>query len=150
MKAKTTLFTILFFMIVSIGSAQKNKKSLQLINGKVGISKYHSQDELKQLSKGEILNLYIQRIEVIVKILPNIAFATTPNVTMETLGIPETKENMKALQANLDATTNYFDSTVEFQRSILPYSDSNDLISAILFYEEILKSLHTYDDFKSN
>lgn len=150
MKAKTTFFTVIFFMIVSIGSAQKNKQSLQLISGKVGIAKYHTQEELSRLSKGAILDLYIRRIEIIVKILPNIAFATTPNVTMATLGIPETKENIKALQANLDATTTYFDSTVEFQRSILPYSDSRDLISAILFYEEILKSLNTYNDFKGN
>ena len=45
MKAKTTFLTIIFFMIMSIGSAQKNKQSLQLINGKVGIAKYHNQED---------------------------------------------------------------------------------------------------------
>ena len=102
------------------------------------------------MTKGKLLNLYIERIEVIVNILPNIAFATKPGVTMRTLGIPETKENKKALVENQDAAVNYFDSTVAFQRSILPYSDTRDLIAAILFYEETLKSLHTYNDFKSD
>ncbi|WP_055437212.1 hypothetical protein [Lacinutrix algicola] len=149
MKAKTTLITLIFFMILSISFAQNKKKSLKLINGKVSISKYHSLDELNRFSKGDLLTLYIQRIEVIVNILPNIAFATKPNVTMASLGIPETKENIKALELNREASAEYFDSTVIFQRSILPYSDSRDLIAAILFYEETLKSLHTYNDFKA-
>lgn len=148
MKAKTTLFTVVFFMLVSISFAQKNKPSIKLINGKVSISKYHTLEGLNKLSKGDLLTLYIERIEVIVNILPNIAFATKPNVTMSMLGIPETKENKKALEANREASIDYFDSTVKFQKSILPYSDSSDLISAILFYEETLKSLHTYNDFK--
>ena len=148
MKTKTTLLTAIFFMIISIGFAQKKEKSMKLIIGKVSITKYHSLEELNELSKGDLLSLYIERIEVIVNILPSIAFATKPNVTMAILGIPETKENKKALETNRKASAEYFDSTVEFQKSILPYSDSRDLIAAILFYEETLKSLHTYNDFK--
>ena len=150
MRTKTTLLTIIFFMMLSIGFAQKNKSSMRLISGKVGISKYHNLDELKRLNKGDLLTLYIERIEAIVNILPNIAFATKPNVTMASLGIPETKENKKALETSREASVEYFDSTVEFQKSILPYSDSGDLIAAILFYEETLKSLHTYNDFKAD
>ena len=102
------------------------------------------------MSKGKLLNLYNERIEVIVNILPNIAFATKPGVTMASLGIPETKDNKKALKANHEASVEYFDSTVKFQSTILPYSDKRDLIAAILFYEETLKSLHTYNDFKDD
>ena len=150
MKTKTTFLTIIFFMLLTIGFAQKSKPSMRLITGKVGISKYHNLDELKRLNKGDLLTLYIERIEAIVNILPNIAFATKPNVTMASLGIPETKENKKALETSREASVEYFDSTVEFQKSILPYSDSGDLIAAILFYEETLKSLHTYNDFKAD
>ena len=130
--------------------AQKKKAPINIITGKVNIAKYHSYEELNKMSKGKLLTLYIERIEVIVNILPNIAFATKPGVTMTSLGIPETKENIKALDNNREASVNYFDSTVEFQRTILPYSDSRDLIAAILFYEETLKSLHTYNDFKAD
>ena len=69
---------------------------------------------------------------------------------MENLGIPDTKDNKKALEDNIDASTSYFDSTMEFQKKILPYSDTTDLIAAILFYESTLKALHTYDDFKKD
>lgn len=155
MRTKSTILSVIFFMMVSISFAQqkttkvqKKQTSIQMISGKVYINKYHSYEELKNLSKGELLNLYSERIKVIVNILPNIAFATKPDVTMASRGIPETKENKKALEANLEASAEYFDSTIEFQKKILPYSDTKDLIAAISFYEQTLKSLHTYNDFK--
>jgi hypothetical protein len=130
--------------------AQKKEVSQSIISGKVNISKYHSREELEKVPKGDLLTLYIERIEVIVNILPNIAFATKPGVTMESLGIPETKDNKKALEENIEASDTYFESTIEFQKSILPYSDTSDLIAAILFYESTLKALHTYEDFKKD
>lgn len=148
MKTKITLLSIVFLLVMNMGYAQKKEDAHSIISGKVNISKYHNREELDKMSKGELLDLYIERIEVIVNILPNIAFATKPGVTMESLGIPETKDNKKALKENIEASTTYFDKAVEFQRKILPYSDTTDLIAAILFYEETLKSLHTYEDFK--
>lgn len=150
MNTKSTFFCAIFCLIFSMGFAQKKHESQSIISGKVNISKYHSREELKKMKKGDLLDLYIERIEVIVNILPNIAFATKPGVTMESLGIPETKDNKKALEENIEASTSYFDSTIEFQKTILPYSDTSDLIAAILFYESTLKALHTYDDFKKD
>lgn len=148
MRTKSTLFVVLFFFMISMSFAQKKGKDINIISGKVNISKYHSYEELNRMSKGELLALYTERIEVIVNILPNIAFATKPGVTMGSLGIPETKENVKALLANKEASAQYFDSTIAYQKLILPYSDTRDLIAAIIFYEETLKSLHTYNDYK--
>ncbi len=148
MKTKLTLFSILFFLMIGTSFAQKKDKSPSIISGKVNISKYHSREDLEKLPKGDLLTLYIERIEVIVNILPNIAFATKPGVTMASLGIPETKDNTKALEENIEASETYFDKAIEFQKKILPYSDTTDLIAAILFYESTLKALHTYEDFK--
>lgn len=156
MKTIPTMYIVIFFLITSFSIAQttakkeviKRSNSLQMVSGKTFIKKYHTYDELKQLSKGELLSLYSERIKVIVNILPNIAFATKPNVTMESIGIPQTKENKKALLANREASREYFESTIEFQKKILPYSDTRDLIAAISFYEETLKSLHTYNEYK--
>lgn len=147
MKTKLTLFGLIFFLITSISFAQKKKKQQGIISQKVSIAKYHDRDELDQMQKGALLVLYIERIEVIVKVLPNIAFANKPGVTLTSLGIPNTKEHRKALEDNIEAATTYFDSSVEFQRKILPYSDKSNLIAAILFYEETLKSLHNYNEF---
>lgn len=145
MKTKLTILSIGFLLITSLGFAQKEPQSI--ISGKVSIAKYHDRSELDALPKGALLTLYKERIEVIVKILPNIAFATKPGVTMTSLGIPDTKDNRKALEENVKAVNTYFDSTMSFQDKVLPYSDKSNLISAILFYEETLKSLHTYSEF---
>ena len=145
MKTKLTLLSMVFLLITSVGFAQKEPQSI--ISGKVSIAKYHDRTELDGLPKGALLTLYNERIEVIVKILPNIAFATKPGVTMSSLGIPDTKDNRKALEENIKAVNTYFDSTMSFQDKVLPYSDKSNLISAILFYEETLKSLHTYSEF---
>ena len=99
------------------------------------------------MQKGELLDLYIERIEVLVELLPYIAFATKPGVTMSTLGIPNDKENRKILEDRFDSTDNFLENNLEFQKSILPYSDTTDLISAVLYYEEILKSLHEYSEY---
>ena len=150
MKTKITLFSAIFMLMISMSFAQKKDESQSIISGKTNISKYHSREQLDKMPKGDLLVLYIERIEVIVNILPNIAFATKPGVTMASLGIPETKDNRRALKENIEASTSYFDSTIEFQKKILPYSDTSDLKAAILFYEETLKSLHTYNDFKKD
>lgn len=145
MKTKLTLLCMLFLLMTTVGFAQKDGQSI--ITGKVSIAKYHDRSELDQMPKGDLLTLYNERIEVIVKILPNIAFATKPGVTMASLGIPDTKENKKALEDNIKAVNTYFDSTMSFQNKVLPYSDKSNLVAAILFYEETLKSLHTYSEF---
>jgi len=147
MKTKLILFSVVLLVMTTLGFSQSKNQSLNIISGKVSISKYHDRDDLDLMNKGELLKLYMERIEVIVKILPNIAFATKPGVTMVSLGIPDTKDHRKALEENIEASNNYFDSTVEFQNKILPYSDKSNLIAAILFYEQTLKSLHTYNEF---
>ncbi|MGZ0016871.1 hypothetical protein [Yeosuana sp. AK3] len=147
MKLKVILFSLSLFLVSSIGYAQKNKEPKSIISENVSIKKYHAKDELGRMQKGELLGLYIERIETLTKILPYIAFATKPGVTMSTLGIPNDNDNRKALENQFDATKSYIESTVVFQKRILPYSDTTNLIEAILFYEDILKSLHEYSEY---
>ncbi|MNQ12017.1 hypothetical protein D3C85_249150 [compost metagenome] len=98
------------------------------------------------MQKGELLELYIERIKVLVKTLPYIALVTKPGVTMADLGIPDTGENKKILDGQAEGTTVFLDTTVDFQRKMMPYSDKGNLIAAILFYETTLKSLHEFNE----
>ena len=148
LNSKIKLLTVLLLLITTITIAQKEEEQPFIISEDVVIKKYHNQDELENMQKGQLMILYNRRIEVLIKILPNIAFTTKPDITMSSMGIPYNKENRNALKDNIDAATTYFENTLEFQEIVLPYSDKDNLISAILFYEEILKALHTYDDFK--
>jgi hypothetical protein len=142
---KLILFS--FLLIVSISFAQNKNVPQSIISNDVAIKKYHSKEELDRMEKGELLGLYIERIESLVKTLPYIAFATKPGKTMSTFGIPNTKENRKALEDKVDATNEFLDTTMEFQKKMLPYSDKSNLIAAILFYEQTMKLLHEYSEF---
>ena len=147
MKIKFILFSFCFFLVTSIGFAQKGDEPKSIINEKVSIKKYHNKEELERMQKGELLALYVERIESLIETLPYIAFATKPGITMSTLGIPNESDNRKILEKKNEATKDFLEANTEFQKSILPYSDTNNLISAILFYEEIMKSLHEYSEF---
>lgn len=148
MKTKLFLLSLSLFFVVNIGFSQKKvDEPRSIINGKIAIKKYYNKEELERLPKGELLVLYTERTEALVETLPYIAFATKPGITMATLGIPNDSENKKILDSKFDATSAFLNSNKAFQSKILPYSDTSKLISAIIFYEEILKSLHEYSEF---
>jgi len=142
---KLVLFS--FLLVVGMSFAQKKNQPQSIISTDVAIKKYHNKEELNRMQKGELLTLYIERIESLVQTLPYIAFATKPGKTMSTFGIPNTKENRKTLEDKVDATSEFLETTLEFQQKMLPYSDKSNLIAAILFYEETMKSLHSYNEF---
>ncbi|MEC3908720.1 hypothetical protein VOI54_16960 [Tamlana sp. 2201CG12-4] len=149
MKAKIILLSFSLFLVTGIGFAQKKGKGPKsIINEKVTIGKYHNKEELERMQKGQLLALYTERNKVLISTLPYIAFATKPGVTMTTLGIPENNDNIKALDNQFENTDTYLENTLEFHKEYLPYSDTRNLIAAILFYEEIMKSLHQYNEFR--
>jgi len=148
MKLKIILFSLSLFVFTGIGFSQKKKGPKSFISEKVTISKYHNKSELENMAKGQLITLYSERIKVLVRTLPYVAFATKPGITMGTLGIPSNNDNKKALENQFDSTDSYIENTDEFHREYLPYSDTKNLIAGILFYEDIMKSLHQYDDFR--
>lgn len=148
MKVKIILFSLCLFLFTSIGFAQKKKGPKSFISEKATIGKYHNKGELERMQKGQLITLFSERVKVLARTLPYVAFATKPGITMESLGIPTNNDNKKALDSQLESTDNYLESTEEFHREYLPYSDTGNLIAGILFYEEIMKSLHQYNDFR--
>lgn len=146
MKGKIIFFSVFFLLATGIVSAQDKNAPKSIISTSALIKKYHDQKELQGMKKGELLELYIERIKVLVKTLPYIALATKPGVTMTDLGIPNDADNRKMLAEQAESTTNFLDVTVAFQRRMVPYSDTDNLVAAILFYENTLKSLHEFND----
>ena len=93
------------------------------------------------MNKGQLLELYIERIKVLVNTLPYIALTTKPGVTMQDVGVPESAENNKVLSLQKQNTETFLNSTVDFQRAMTPYADKGNLVSSILYYESMLKEL---------
>lgn len=146
MKGKIIFFSLCFLLATGLVSAQDKNAPKSIISAAALIKKYHDQKELQGMKKGELLELYIERIKVLVKTLPYIALATKPGVTMTDLGIPNNADNRKIFSEQAENTTSFLDVTVGFQRRMVPYSDTDNLVAAILFYETTLKSLHEFND----
>lgn len=146
MTNKLFLLGLLCLMACSAASAQAKSAPQSIISTNAVIRKYHDQRELAGMQKGELLELYIERIKVLTKTLPYIALVTKPGVTMADLGIPDDSEHKKTLSSQAEGTAAYLETTVDFQRRMMPYSDKGNLVAAILFYESTLKSLHEFSD----
>ena len=146
MKGKIIFLSIFLMLSTEMVSSQAKNAPQSIISTTALIRKYHDQKELKAMQKGELLELYIERIKVLVKTLPYIALATKPGVTMADLGIPMDNENKKIQDAQVSSTNSFLDVTVEFQRKMMPYSDKDNLVAAILFYENTLKTLHLFNE----
>lgn len=145
MNTKVVFLSVFLFTAGVIFSQNKNAPR-SIISSSASIKKYHGLDELRGMQKGELLELYVERIQVLVKTLPYIALATKPGVTIADLGIPTNNENRKAMEGQAEGTAAFLELTVDFQRRMLPYSDKENLISAILFYENTMKTLHEFND----
>jgi hypothetical protein len=143
MKGKIIFFSIAMLALTSKGFAQaKPNMPKSIISTSASVRTFYDDKALKAMSKGELVELYIERMKVIVKTLPHIALATKPGVTMTDLGIPDDADNRKILDLEAEATTTYIEITVNWLRKMLPYADKNQLVTMVLFYEQTLKSLH--------
>jgi hypothetical protein len=127
-------------MLSSIdGLAQKDQKVVIDIRG---IGTYHDRKELESMTKGQLLPLYVERVKILFSIIQYFGVTNKPGVTFTDLGIPTSKENVKALEAEVENRDNFLKNNEQFLTGILPYSDTSNIIKAILFYEEVLKLVH--------
>ncbi|TDD99897.1 hypothetical protein E0F76_02820 [Flavobacterium cellulosilyticum] len=142
MKSKSLIFSVILIIIFnSINAQNKNSKAPQsIISKSANIKKYYDLKELQELNKGQLIELYTERMKVLVKTLPYIALATKSGVTMVDLGIPVDSQNKKNFENQEKAIEDFIESMVSFQTNIMPYSDKKNLITAIIFYESTLKS----------
>jgi hypothetical protein len=146
MKVKVVFFSLFFLLVAGSVSAQNKNLPKSIISTTASIRQYYDQKELNGMQKGELLELYIERIKVLVKILPYVALATKPGITMADLGIPDDSEHRKSLDLQSESTSNFLATTVDFHRKMMPYSDKSNLIASILFYQNTLKELHVFNE----
>lgn len=122
--------------------AQKDAKKpvpLKIIINVRGISKFHDLKELQDMTKGQLIPLYKERVKILYNIFPYIGVTPKPGVSFADLGIPPSKENSAALDQEIINRSQFIENNEKFLDAILPYSDTSNIINAILFYEEVLK-----------
>lgn len=144
---KIILLSLFALFAVSNVNAQAKGKPKSIINtSSSALRKFHEKSELDGMNKGQLLELYIERIKVLVNTLPYIALTNKPGVTMSDVGIPDSAENNKVLDTQQANTSTFLTATVDFQRAITPYADKGNLVSSILYYESMLKELNQLNE----
>lgn len=147
MKNKIILVGVFFLISTTAVFAQpKTVRPKSIINITSSFKTYNERKALEGMLKGELIELYKERIKMLINILPNIALASKPGISLADIGIPDNADNKKALDDHIASTNEFLNNTVDFQSKMLPFSDKVILINCILFYENTLKQLNVLND----
>jgi len=128
-------------MPVCNSNAQNKTISKSIISPTAVVKKFHEKVELDDMQKGELVELYVERINVIAKKLPFIALTNKRGVTINDIGIPDNSDNNKLLDKQHETIKTFVSETEAFERTITPFADKQEIVEAILFCEMILKEL---------
>ncbi|AEW86580.1 hypothetical protein B0A78_12900 [Flavobacterium columnare NBRC 100251 = ATCC 23463] len=131
----------MLFAVGNINAQAKKPKSIISTSG-AAIKKFHEKSELDGMPKGQLLELYKERIRVLVNILPYLALTNKPGMTMQDVGIPDTSDNNSALDKQQENIVAFVNSTIAFQSTMVPYADKGNLVASILYYENMLRELN--------
>ena len=138
---KIILLSFLTIIAVNSINAQSTGITKSLINTSAVVKKYYKKDELEEMKKGDLVDLYIERINVIVNRVPFIALTTKRGVSINDLGIPTSSNNIKLIENQQENIKTFLEGTEEFERTLAPFADKPDLIDAIIYLESMLKEL---------
>jgi len=131
---------VALFLLASVDVVAQNGQ--KVIIDIRGIGSYHDRKDLEAMTKGQLMPLYLERVKILFSVIQYFGVTNKSGVTFTDLGIPATKENVKLLDTESENREKFLANNAEFLKGILPYSDTSNIITAILFYEEVLKLVH--------
>jgi hypothetical protein len=140
---KFYIFFLAVFLLTSVETVAQDKNAPKVVINIRGISKFHDLKELQTMNKGQLMPLYIERVKILFSVIQYFGITNKSGVTFTDLGIPPSKENVQALDTEIENRALFLGANEQFLKAILPYSDTSNIINAILFYEEVLKLVFT-------
>lgn len=136
---KFYLCALVFFLLTSVNVKAQEKVVINIR----GISTYYDKKELEGMTKGQLMPLYVERVRILFSVIQYFGVTKKSGVTFKDLGIPTTKENVKLLETEIENREGFLKNNETFLNGILPYSDTRNIVEAILFYQEVLKLIYT-------
>ena len=107
------------------------------------INNFYTETELEKNNKNILILLYIERVTALTNILIYLPLTNNPNVSYADIDIVDNLENIKVIEKQKLNIEIYLKESVKFQQNIVPFASKKDIISSILFYEEIFKKIKT-------
>lgn len=138
---KIIFLSFLSIIAVNNVNAQSIEITKSIISTTATIKKYHQRNDLEVLKKGDLVDLYIERINVVVNRIPFIALTNKRGVSMSDIGIPNNSNNIKVLENQQENIKTFLDENDKFEKTLAPFADKPDLIDAILYLEYMLKEM---------
>jgi hypothetical protein len=143
---KTIKFICLITLtVLSTSFSYSQAATHPIISGKTTITQFHLQRELESMKKGQLIDLYVERSNALTYSLHLIGLASNPKTTMKDLGIAENSDIIKQLETKHEEEVNFITKMSSFEKTYLPYVDKIELVSSILFYEDIIKKMQGKD-----
>ncbi|WP_281989971.1 hypothetical protein [Aquimarina aggregata] len=105
------------------------------------IGKFHTIDELENLKKGELISLYTKRVNEITTVIPYLALTNESGVKLADIGIKEDSNHLKILDKHHEVSIKASESNTELVSELIPYADTEKIIWAILYFEDVIKKI---------
>jgi len=135
------IITLLLITLTFSGiSAQTKKKGVFFDNDKL-INRFHTIDELQDLNKGALIELYLERAREIFVVLPYLSLTNKPGTSLSDAGIKEDSDKIKIVEKNNEIADRAFVYTTNTIKELVPYSDTDKIIWAVLYFEEMIKKM---------
>jgi len=103
------------------------------------IEKFYTKDELNKLPKLDLIAIYKSRLNYLIEVLPFISLHPEPGSTFHDMAIPETDANIAHLDKETKNKRAFEKSLGETLDDVIPYSEKNNIIWSILFFDEMIK-----------
>lgn len=143
---KKNVFLFFAFILVSASNAQSKNMPRSIISTSAVINKFHEKSELDGMQKGPLVELYLERIKVLVNRIPFIALTNKRGVTMNDVGIPDSADNNKYLERQHQAISAFLAETENCEKALTPFADKGNIINAILSYEAVIKDFRMLNE----
>ncbi len=135
-----TITCFVFLFTISTVFAQKANEAV-FFTQKKQVSRFHTISDLEAMKKGELVELYKDRVEEIMTVLPLLSLTNEAGVRLRDIGIKEDSRHIKILKNNKETTEKSLETTNEAIEELVPYADTEKIIWTILYFEEIIKKM---------
>lgn len=139
LKSKLLVSFIFFLSMQYIHGQQKDEAVFFL--KKDQITKFHTIGDLENLKKGQLIQLYQDRIKEIIIVLPFLSLTNEPGVRLGDLGIKEDSGHIKSLKKSVETSQKAINITQNSIEELVPYADTEKIILTILYFEEVIKKM---------
>ncbi|MHA7056047.1 hypothetical protein ACWGOQ_0002420 [Aquimarina sp. M1] len=132
---------IILFVTFTISNLNAQRKKGIFFDNSDLTQRFHTIDELQDLNKGALIDLYLERAKEIFVVLPYLSLSNKPEISLSDVGIKEDNDHIKIVEKNNEIAERAFVYTTNTIKELVPYSDTDKIIWAILHFEEMIKKM---------